>query len=89
MVSEWLVHNYMLVGVVLIIITSYLIIRTKNFTIISELIFVVTCVLCVLILKCCSKIKILLFRDTTGTESYDSITTQYYRGGAVSVTLWR
>ena len=24
-------------------------------------------------------------RDTTGTESYDSITTQYYRGGAVSV----
>ena len=32
-------------------------------------------------------IKICFFnysRDTTGTESYDSITTQYYRGGAVS-----
>ena len=25
-------------------------------------------------------------RDTTGTETYDSITTQYYRGGAVSAS---
>ena len=26
-------------------------------------------------------------RDTAGQESYDSITTQYYRGGAVSVCV--
>ncbi len=30
----------------------------------------------------------LLSRDTVGTETFDSITTQYYRGGAVSARLY-
>lgn len=35
---------------------------------------------------CCltSLLPLYTVRDTAGSESYDSITTQYYRGGAVS-----
>ena len=31
----------------------------------------------------CVGYDVLCFRDTVGTERFDSITTQYYRGGAV------